>query len=160
MPKETPIRPRMAVRSTHSFGIVASRYNESFVKPMLDHACAELALLEPGATVHIAWAPGSWEIPVVLRSMLAQRSHTALIALGVIFQGSTGHADLIARTVTSAIMDLSMEKNLPVIHGVLLLENDDQARARCIDRELNRGIEAARAASAVARTIRELSGER
>ena len=62
-----------------------------------------------------------------------------------------------AEAVTSALLQIALEFTVPVINEVLLLDNEEQAKARCLDPEINRGIEAARAAVATSRAIRELS---
>ena len=64
---------------------------------------------------------------------------------------------LIARSVTTALMNLALELRIPVIHEVLLLDNEEQAKARCLGKKLNRGTEAARAAVSIARTVNDLS---
>jgi 6,7-dimethyl-8-ribityllumazine synthase len=43
-----------------------------------------------------------------------------------------------------------------MIHEVLLLENEDQARARCLSRVHNRGTEAAQTAIEMVRVLRRL----
>jgi 6,7-dimethyl-8-ribityllumazine synthase len=76
----------------------------------------------------------------------------------VIFKGETGHADLIAASVSDTLCRMSVETLTPVIHGVLLLDNKEQARARCLEEEINRGTEAARAAIEVLRASRAMAG--
>jgi len=70
----------------------------------------------------------------------------AIVAFGVIIEGSTAHAGLIAGEITRALMELGLEWETPVIHEVLLVRDEAQARARCLGDEINRGAEAARAA--------------
>ena len=71
-------------------------------------------------------------------------------ALEVLLRGSTDHADLIGSTITQALMQLALEFTTPVIHEVLLLNDEKQAFARCIASQLNRGREAARTAARMA----------
>ena len=157
MPKTPFIRPRSARKSGLSFAIVASHYNNTYVQPMVDSASSEINELEPGAGVHLVRVPGSFEIPLAVKLVAMQRKFDAILALGVILQGETAHADLIGRSVTAALMNIALEFRVPVIHEVLLLENEEQAKARCLGTDLNRGIEAARAGVSIARTVNELS---
>ena len=152
-----PIRPRMATRTTLAFAIVASQYNLGFVQPMVDNAYRELNDLEPGTQVSLTWVPGAFEVPLAAKLLASQKKYDAVLALGVILQGETAHATLIAQSVTTALQDIALEFMIPVVHEVLLLENEAQAQARCVGLEMNRGIEAARAAVAAARTARELA---
>lgn len=156
MSKSVPMRPRQAPRATLSFAIVASQYNAKFTQPLVDNAYQEINLLEPGATVTLISTPGAFEIPLVVQTVAELGRYQAIIALGLLMQGETAHAALVAESVTSALLDISLAHRTPVIHGVLLVENEDQARARCIDPEFNRGVEAARAAVAAARTLRDI----
>ncbi|MFA7234563.1 MAG: 6,7-dimethyl-8-ribityllumazine synthase [Terrimicrobiaceae bacterium] len=150
------MRPRLAPKATLSFAIVASQYNAQFTQPLVDNAYRELSALEPGATVSLVSAPGSFEIPLMVQSVAELDRYQAIVALGLIIQGETDHAALIAQSVTTSLLGISLAHRVPVIHGVLLVENEEQASARCIEQEFNRGVEAARAAVASARALRDI----
>ena len=156
MSKSVPMRPRLAPKATLSFAIVASQYNAQFTQPLVDNAYRELNILEPGATVSLVSAPGSFEIPLMVQSVAELDRYQAIIALGLIIQGETAHATLIAQSITTSLLSISLAHRVPVIHGILLVDNEAQARARCIDQEINRGVEAARAAVSAARTLRDI----
>jgi 6,7-dimethyl-8-ribityllumazine synthase len=157
MPKTSITPPRSARKSRFSFAIVASRYNHTYVQALVDSAISELNEIEPGAGVHLVRVPGSFEIPLAVKLVAMQKKVDAILALGVVLRGETAHADLVARSVTTALMNLSLELRIPVIHEVLLLDNEEQAKARCLGKELNRGTEAARAAVSITRTVNDLS---
>jgi len=156
MSKFVPMRPRQAHKATLSFAIVASQYNAQYTQALVDNAYRELNVLEPGAGVSLFSPPGSFEIPLMVQMLAETERYQAIIALGVLLQGETAHAALVAQCVTNALMDISLANRIPVIHGVLFLENDEQARARCVEPEFNRGVEAARAAVAAARALRDI----
>jgi 6,7-dimethyl-8-ribityllumazine synthase len=122
-------------------GIVASLFNQEYVDGML-HAC--LKKLEP-LPVQVLRVPGAFEIPLAVQRLLEQKKISSVIALGVIWQGQTAHADLIAATTTHFLMDLTLRYNKPVIHQILLVKNEKQAQQRCFGHKLNRGTEAAEA---------------
>lgn len=139
------------------FAIVASRYNARYVDAMV--RAAQSTLRAAGATeVRVVRVPGAFEIPV-LAARLGRRGtppYDAVICLGVILRGQTTHAEHIGQGVTQALIQLQIETEVPMIHEVLLLENEEQARARCLDRDHNRGAEAAETALAMAQTLRRL----
>lgn len=157
MSKAFPLRPRSATDTSFSFAIVASQFNDSYVQPMVDNALRELAELEPGAAVEVFRTPGSFEIPIFVQAAAGLKRFQAILALGVVFQGETAHAVLIADSVTKALMDISLAHRVPVVHEVLLLNNEEQAKERCLGVEHNRGVEAARAAVMAARNLSEIA---
>lgn len=152
-----PIRPRLAGKATLSFAIVASQYNLEYVQGLISHAHQELNALEPEGQIMLHWVPGAFEIPLAVKLVAAQKRYQAVLALGLILNGATAHGTLIGQSVTTALQDIALEYSTPVIHGVLLMDNEDQARQRCLEDEINRGTEAARAAVSAARLVRELT---
>ena len=139
-----------------SFAIIASRYNARYVDSMLRAAKEELWRADV-SSIQIVRVPGAYEIPVVAKR-LARTSPglSAIICLGVILRGQTVHAEHIGRAVSDALMAISVSCEVPVIHEVLLLENEEQARVRCLGNEFNRGAEAAQTALEMARVVQGL----
>ena len=155
MTKESPSRPQTA-KNKRAFHIVASRFNAQYVDGLIDHATDELRALAPDATISLYRVPGSFEIPVVVRELSNQNKADAIIACGVIMQGETNHAQNLSRSVTDALQRISVEHGVPVINVVLSFDTENQARARCLENEINRGTEAARAAVEIANVLSEV----
>ena len=152
-----PVKRKRSGKSRGTFAIVASRYNARYVDAMVRAAQNELR--REGATLQIVRVPGAFEIPVAA-ARLARTSYPRLagiICLGVILRGQTVHAAHIGEAVSTALMQLQLQYEIPVIHEVLLLENEEQARVRCLGRKHNRGAEAAQTALAMAEVMENLT---
>lgn len=133
--------------------IVASQYNAVFVDSMLAQAEKELQRLAPQVVIETVRVPGSFEIPLLVKTVVERYHPDAVIALGVILRGETAHADLIAQSVSQSLLQLSLSYTLPIIHEVLLLNNEEQAHQRCHEHGYNRGAEASRVAIATINAI-------
>ena len=149
-PKPRMIGPRVRVC------IVAAKYNEQFADALVDNVVEEIGELMPSCRIDLIRVPGAFEIPVATAAVLDRQKPACIIALGVILKGATAHAELVARSVTDALQGLAVRHRVPVVNEVLLLEDDKQAYARCIGSKLNRGKEAARAATAMVDVFMEL----
>ncbi len=134
-----------------TFAIVASRYNELYVDAML-HAAREV-LLAAKAHVRIIRVPGAFEIPAVASKLASSGRYSAIICLGVVFQGETSHAQQISWGVTHALAQLQVLQKVPVIHGVFRFEKVKHAKVRCLGAKHNRGSEAAQTALQMARVM-------
>jgi 6,7-dimethyl-8-ribityllumazine synthase len=149
-----PQPPVLSVQ--RGFVLVASQFNAKYVQGLVTHCTDELRTLSPAANVTLHLVPGAFEIPIVVRETALKGKVDAIVALGVILQGETAHAQHLGQVVTQALQQISLEHGVPVINAVLSLQDEEQARKRCLEDEINRGTEAARAAFEMANLLAEL----
>ncbi len=155
MSQFVPPKPRL-INVRRGFVLVASQFNAQYVQGLVTHCTDELRTLSPASNVVLHLVPGAFEIPLVVREVALKKEADAIIALGVILQGETAHAQFLGQVVTTSLQEISLAHGVPVIHAVLSLKNETQAKKRCLEDEMNRGTEAARAAFEMANLIAEL----
>jgi 6,7-dimethyl-8-ribityllumazine synthase len=132
-----------STRSSQSrIALVVSVFNREYTDALLSSAQAALK----GHELKVVRVPGAYEIPLQVQRLARTKRYGAVIALGVVWQGRTLHAQEILRAVTDALMRISLETDVPVIHEVLAVSTEAEARARCMGTKLNRGREAAEVA--------------
>lgn len=108
-------------------GIVATRWHAGIVDHMLDRAqaAAKACGVDEVTVVRVA---GSVELPVIAQALA--RRHDAVVALGVVVRGETAHFDYVCKAVTEGLTRVALDESTPVAHGVLTVDNLDQARDR------------------------------
>jgi 6,7-dimethyl-8-ribityllumazine synthase len=158
MSTEFPLRPEVLTDAVR-VAIVASEYNRSYVDGLVRFASEELKAIAPQAKLTYVRVPGSFEIPIAVQAVAKYQKPDAILAFGLIFDGETLHASLIATAVTQALLTISLKESVPVLHEVLVAKNEEQAKARCLSPDLNRGTEAARAAIRIVHALREILKE-
>ncbi len=136
----------MARSPKFRFALVVSLFNREYTDALLASAQAALK----GHELKVVRVPGAYEIPLQVQRLARTKKYDGIIALGVVWQGKTLHAQEILRAVTDALMFISLDNDVPVIHEVLAVSTEAEAKARCMGKKLNRGLEAAQAALALA----------
>jgi 6,7-dimethyl-8-ribityllumazine synthase len=155
MSTEFPVRPEVLNEAVR-FAIVASEYNRHYVDGLVRFASEELKAIAPQAQLSLVRVPGSYEIPIAVQTVAKYQKPDAILAFGLIFDGETLHASLIANAVTQALLTISLKESVPVIHQVLVTKNEEQAKVRCLSPDINRGTEAARAAIRIVHALRQI----
>lgn len=133
--------------NNEKFCIIISRFNEFIGSKLLSGAIDELVrhgIKED--TIDVIWTPGAFEIPVISKKAAKSGKYDAIITLGAVIKGSTGHYDVVAAEVSKGIAHVSLETGVPVIFGVLTTDNLEQAIERAGTKAGNKGSEAAKSA--------------
>ncbi|CAN5582906.1 MAG: 6,7-dimethyl-8-ribityllumazine synthase [Rubrobacteraceae bacterium] len=144
-----------------SFGVVAARFNDFIVKPLLEGSLE--AIERHGgdlSSVDVAWVPGAHEIPLAAKKMASSGRYDAVICLGTVIRGATAHFDYVAGGAANGIVSASLETDVPVIFGVITTENIEQAIERAGTKLGNKGFEAAAAAIEMASLGSKLADSR
>ena len=137
--------------------VVAARYNEVYVGALLEQVCS--GLKRAGVKTRnlcVVRVPGSNELPVACQMVAKAEKPDVVVALGVIIRGDTIHYELIASACTDALQAVALERKIPVINGVVVAENEQQAKDRCLG-AIDRGSEFAHAALVMAQLKRTYS---
>jgi len=126
------------------FALVVSRWNQFVVNKMLEGAIDALKRHEVSDDdITIAYCPGAFEIPLVVKQFAMKKEYDAVIAIGAVIRGSTPHFDYIAAEVTKGIANVMLETNKPCILGVLTTDTIEQAIERAGTKSGNKGFDAA-----------------
>lgn len=126
------------------FALIASRYNEALVDSLLHHACITLEAAGADAPL-VERVPGAAELPFAAATLAAHSHFDAILVIGVVIAGDTSHHQIIGDSTATALLEVSLAHKLPVINGILVVNNLAQAEARAGD-DINRGKEFAQAA--------------
>lgn len=137
--------------------IVEARFYAHIADALLKGATRVLD--EAGATYDRISVPGALEVPAAIAMAVdaAKRNpYDGVVALGCVIQGETYHFDLVANESARGLMDLSMQRQLPLGNGILTVDTEAQALARATADDRNKGASAARAALAMVALKRQL----
>ena len=104
--------------------------------------------------VAVAWAPGAFELPLVARAFAHAGKVDAVVCLGAVIRGDTGHYDFVAGECASGIQQVQLATGVPVVFGVLTTDTLDQALERSQPDETNKGREAALTGVEMVRLLR------
>ncbi len=108
--------------------VVAARFNHVITKNLMEGAVATLTRYGVrDGDIATAWVPGSFELPVVAKTLAASGRYDAVICLGAVIRGETGHYDMVCNQAASGIAAVGRETGIPTMFGVLTTENMEQA---------------------------------
>jgi 6,7-dimethyl-8-ribityllumazine synthase len=141
----------------HRYCLVAARFNESYVRRLVDAALEVLA--HRGAApldLEVIWVPGSFELPLACRWAARSGRFDAVLAFGVVIRGETEHFRLVAEGATQGLQRVALETGVPVLNGLLATNDASQAAARSGGEVGNRGAEVALAAVQMAQLRRRM----
>ncbi len=126
--------------------LVKTEWNASIVDELERGAIEQLQKNHVKKIITVT-VPGAVEIPFAIKSFWEntrmKRRPGAFIALGCVIRGGTPHFDYVCKAVTDGVVQLNINLPVPVIFGVLTVDNEEQARQRTGGKHGHKGEEAA-----------------
>ena len=123
--------------------IVKTEWNTVLIKKL--EAGVKKVLKAQGILFKIITVPGAFEIPFTIKNHYAycKKLPDAYITLGAVIRGDTPHFDYVCKAITEGVLQLNLSLDVPVIFGVLTVDNDLQALERLGGKHGHKGEEAA-----------------
>ena len=122
-------------RSSYRLRIICSLFNEKYTDRLLADSCSELKFYGiDSPQVKITKVPGALEIPFAISKISVYGNCDGILALGCILRGETYHFEIVANESARGIQEVSCNKNIPCINGVLTVENETQAFERSVSK--------------------------
>ncbi len=125
--------------------LVKTEWNEAIVNALEDGCRKILKQYGMGHVITIT-VPGAVEIPFAVKAYSESKTNQkadAFITLGCVVRGGTPHFDYVCKTITDGVTQLNLTLNVPVIFGVLTVDNLQQANERIGGPHGHKGEEAA-----------------
>lgn len=122
-------------------GVVVGRFNSEITTIMVESA--KKAAKRLNIDLQIIDVPGVYDMPLIVKKMLLDKSIDAVATLGAVVKGDTAHDEVITKDVARRLGDLSLEHKKPIALGIIGHNVTwDQATERAEDYGM-RAIEAA-----------------
>jgi 6,7-dimethyl-8-ribityllumazine synthase len=139
-------------------GLACAEFNGGITDRLLTGAldALEEAGCDLGRAV-VVWAPGAFELPVVAQKLAASDTVDAVVCLGAVIRGDTGHYDFVAGQCAAGLQRVQLDTGVPVVFGVLTTDTVDQALVRSEGDGSNKGREAAETALRTVAVLSDLS---
>ncbi|MEK7880636.1 MAG: 6,7-dimethyl-8-ribityllumazine synthase [Deltaproteobacteria bacterium] len=137
--------------------IVVSRFNDFIGERLLEGAMD--TLLRSGMDekdIDVFKVPGTFEMPLVVKTLAQKKSHDAIICVGAIIRGSTPHFDFVAGEAAKGIAKASVESGVPIAFGVITADTIEQAIERAGTKSGNKGRDAALTAIEMANLLQSM----
>lgn len=113
-------------------GIVVSDFNKEITYAMLNEAKDYAQKLSIKIT-SICFVPGVFDMPIIVEEMLRKKNIDAIVTLGAVIKGETGHDKIIANNTSRLLGDLSLKYSKPIALGITGPEMTfEQAESRII----------------------------
>ena len=141
-----PLTPFAKVRDMR-VAVVRTLWNSKITEPLMAGALDEFK--SAGLTeqdIDTFEVPGAIELTFAASKLIESGLYNSIVVLGCVIRGGTPHFDYVCQSVTQGITHLNAECDIPVIFGVLTVDNEQDALDRAGGKEGNKGAEAARAA--------------
>ncbi|GAO05100.1 6,7-dimethyl-8-ribityllumazine synthase [Anaeromyxobacter sp. PSR-1] len=138
--------------------LVVARFNSLVTEQLLVGAAD--ALRRHGVAdgdIDVFRCPGTFELPAILRRVVATGRYDAVVALGAVIRGGTPHFEYVSAEVTKGVAHVAMEAGCAVAMGVLTCDSMEQALERAGVKAGNKGAEAAAAAVEQANVLRAIA---
>ncbi len=137
--------------------IVVSRFNDFVTGRLLEgarKAAAALGVAEDA--VHVVWAPGCFELPLLAKALAGSGRYDAVVCLGAVIRGETAHFEYVAGQAAAGVQRAALDTGVPCVFGVLTTDTAEQALARAGGVKGNKGHEAVATAVEMANLLRAL----
>lgn len=124
------------------FGIVVTEWNNHITDRLLQGAIetfSQYGVRESNITVKRV--PGSFELTFGCAQLAKYGLVDAIIAIGCVIRGDTPHFDYICQGTTQGLTELNVHGSIPVVYGLLTVNNEEQAEERAGGRLGNKGSE-------------------
>ena len=123
--------------------IVKTEWNAAIVNK-LEAGCKKV-LKQQGVQCKTITVPGAVEIPFAVKGYAESNlpEADAFITLGAVIKGDTPHFDYVCTLVTDGVLSLNLSLDIPVIFGVLTVNDEQQALERIGGIHGHKGEEAA-----------------
>lgn len=127
--------------------IVTAEWNRHITAALRDGAVATLRSAGiADDDIELFDVPGAVELSFAASNLIEASRYDSVIVFGCVIRGDTPHFDYVCQSVTQGITELNVDRDTPVIFGVLTVENEQQALDRAGGVLGNKGSEAAEAA--------------
>jgi 6,7-dimethyl-8-ribityllumazine synthase len=137
--------------------ITCSRFNDFITERLLTGAQDGLTRHGVDASsIDVVWVPGAFELPLAAKRLAATGDYDAVICVGAVIRGATGHYEHVAGQCAAGIQQAQLETGVPVIFGVLTTDTVEQAIERAGTKAGNKGFESATAAIEMADVLRQI----